>query len=607
MPPPCGHQAPTPPCSLCARWAADPAYQALWGPGDGVAAAPVPPSAPLVPCAPCGRGTRFRLHAGMRPQDMAKLLDGDTAGWPPDWPHWQVTAEAHRLHLAALLARPHRPDPSWSGRGIVTCAGGWRFLAGVYAMARVVRWLGCDYPIHTYYLGANGEFDPCFPAVTAGLGVEWVDATPLPMRRRGGWELKAHAVSAAPWREVLFLDADCYPALDPRRLFDFPQYRAAGALFWPDDGGAANGAPLEPGQFERFGVPHRHEPDFESGQMVIDKARHAPALAAARWFSDHSDYAYHHLYGDKSTWHLAWRAAGAPYHLCPPVRWHNVAFLQHDPDGRVALVHRCRDKPRMPWAPDRQDYRYCTGQRAGVMLRDDTLPHEWLIHQAVADCHALLRPRLAAWREGTQDEDVWREVVLCNGYSLPPRFESGDAVVDVGAHIGSFAVAALERGAGLLVCLEPEPGSYALLSRNLADDPRALTLQAAAWPEAGSLRLTPGRPGTTAEASAGAHAEGQAVRAVAFGEVLEAAARHGGGRVRLVKLDCEGAEWALLERCRAWGLVEEVVGEYHLHGVTRTPEDCGRLLAAHGFEPVVTPNAHEPTLGHFRGVRRCGT
>lgn len=34
--------------------------------------------------------------------------------------------------------------------------------------------------------------------------------------------------------QVLLLDADTVPLLDPTQLFSLPQYLEAGALFWPD-------------------------------------------------------------------------------------------------------------------------------------------------------------------------------------------------------------------------------------------------------------------------------------------------------------------------------------------------------------------------------------
>ena len=57
-------------------------------------------------------------------------------------------------------------------------------------------------------------------------------AAGVPPSRR--WKLKAFAVYAAPFEEVLFLDSDATPALDPQPLFDHPSYQAAGSMFWPD-------------------------------------------------------------------------------------------------------------------------------------------------------------------------------------------------------------------------------------------------------------------------------------------------------------------------------------------------------------------------------------
>ncbi len=56
-------------------------------------------------------------------------------------------------------------------------------------------------------------------------------ATLITARR---WKLKAFAVYAAPFEEVLFLDSDATPALDPQTLFEHPRYRVAGSMFWPD-------------------------------------------------------------------------------------------------------------------------------------------------------------------------------------------------------------------------------------------------------------------------------------------------------------------------------------------------------------------------------------
>jgi hypothetical protein len=49
-----------------------------------------------------------------------------------------------------------------------------------------------------------------------------------------GFVLKAYALLHTRFTEVLFLDADNSPVLDPTILFDDPTYASTGCLFWPD-------------------------------------------------------------------------------------------------------------------------------------------------------------------------------------------------------------------------------------------------------------------------------------------------------------------------------------------------------------------------------------
>ena len=78
----------------------------------------------------------------------------------------------------------------------------------------------------------------------------------------------------------------------------------------------------------------------------------------------------------------------------------------------------------------------------------------------------MLRLELA-YRPGTQDELAIREVLFGNEYRLPAKFGADDRIVDIGAHIGMFAVACLERGARRLWCYEPVQANFDLLDTNL--------------------------------------------------------------------------------------------------------------------------------------------
>jgi FkbM family methyltransferase len=217
------------------------------------------------------------------------------------------------------------------------------------------------------------------------------------------------------------------------------------------------------------------------------------------------------------------------------------------------------------------------------------------------------RPRHWRLRPDTLDARLFRHVVIDNEYRLPRRFRRDDVVLDIGAHTGSFALAALRRGAGRVVCCEPEPANAALLAENLAPYPAADVRCVAVWDAAGTLHLSNplDRRNTGA---AQVRAEGTPVEAVAFDDLVRAAPR-----VRLVKLDCEGAEWPIVLASREWERVEAVCGEYHLPPLIEQPAGWPRFSAAllvealeiHGFrvELADVPRSRLP-VGLFFGTRR---
>src|SRR5262245_11121336 len=173
------------------------------------------------------------------------------------------------------------------------------------------------------------------------------------------------------------------------------------------------------------------------------------------------------------------------------------------------------------------------------------------------------RPRHWRLRPDTIDRRIFRHVVIDNEYRLPERFGADDVLLDVGAHIGSFALAALRRGAGRVYCCEPDRDNFRLLEHNLSPyQPRVRLLAGAVWrsdqPAAalglhnpidprntGACRLTEG---------------GDSTAAFAFDDLVDRLTV-GGRRLRLVKLDCEGAEWPILLTSRRLGRIEAFCGE----------------------------------------------
>jgi hypothetical protein len=162
------------------------------------------------------------------------------------------------------------------------------------------------------------------------------------VRRLGGWQSKPYAILHSKFREVLFLDADNVPVVNPEFLFDTKQYRQTGAIFWPDYPSTSEEPEVV---WKSCGLERPGTTEFESGQIVVDKARCWGPMRLALWFNEHSDFYYQHIHGDKETFHLAFHKLKCDYGFVPtPVHHLPGTMCQHDFEGRRIFQHRNMDK-----------------------------------------------------------------------------------------------------------------------------------------------------------------------------------------------------------------------------------------------------------------------
>ena len=251
----------------------------------------------------------------------------------------------HRKRLRQAMAEPRPyPDAAFAGRGIVICAGGERLLTCAWVLIRMLQdALGCTLPIEVWHLGPR-EIGAPMAALLEEVGVTLVDAEAVrrdhPVRRLGGWELKPYAILYSRFEEVLLIDADNVPVVDPVFLFDCPEYREAGAVFWPDVVKLAPDNPV----WEACGLEYRDEPSFESGQVLVDKRRCWAALDLTMYFNAYSDVYYELVHGDKDTFYLAWRLLDQPFAMPGAVKRLTATMCQHDFDGRRIFQHRNQAK-----------------------------------------------------------------------------------------------------------------------------------------------------------------------------------------------------------------------------------------------------------------------
>jgi FkbM family methyltransferase len=183
------------------------------------------------------------------------------------------------------------------------------------------------------------------------------------------------------------------------------------------------------------------------------------------------------------------------------------------------------------------------------------------------------------FRNGSLDQAIFNDVVGRNEYRLPERFAAGDIVIDVGAHIGSFAQAVLARGCENVTGIEPDGANFEIAADYLrphVESGRLRLVRGAAWRSdrnSDELRFDGYQPfpksfaGMQGILNTGNGSviwgSGEPVAKIAFDEIVDRATNHGEHRVRLLKLDCEGAEWPILLTSQRLGLIDEICGEFH--------------------------------------------
>eukprot|EP00877_Chromochloris_zofingiensis_P010931 jgi/Chrzof1/6091/Cz17g09110.t1 len=191
------------------------------------------------------------------------------------------------------------------------------------------------------------------------------------------WVGKVYALLFTRFTEVLMLDSDSVPLADPAELFKDRMYQRYGNLFWPalrDDWVkdsvydllGLNVTLAKPILRAGCGGTHR---DTESGQLLMNRARHMDAIQFIFWVNTFHKRLYgEYFWGDKDTFSLGFAAAGKA-HLFTQVSvpmgglfahgdnviryksnntvadgWMFIGPVQHDNYGRPAFMHRTMNK-----------------------------------------------------------------------------------------------------------------------------------------------------------------------------------------------------------------------------------------------------------------------
>ena len=240
------------------------------------------------------------------------------------------------------------------------------------------------------------------------------------------------------------------------------------------------------------------------------------------------------------------------------------------------------------------------GASAASLARIATLP-------SIASCVVLRDKRLRLRRapplrlSATLDLLVVKETLVDDVYGLDGILAPSGVIVDVGAGIGDFTLAAASRYPHATVwAFEPNPRAFSLLERNI-DSYGCRNVHP--FQIAIGTRSTYLLHGVDAGPRASAVATHRgAASSVVHGRRLDEVVP--AGPIRLLKIDTEGLELDVLES--ASGLferVERVVVEYHRHLLESADRLVARFLNDHGFDAAIRSDAYDDAIGYAHATR----
>jgi alpha 1,2-mannosyltransferase len=216
----------------------------------------------------------------------------------------------------------------------------------------MLRRTGSQLPVEVF-LDNWGEYDmmtcertlPSLNAKCRVLTDIWSTAPSLTTLIK--YQYKAFALLFSTFEEVLFLDADAFPAHNPDELFDVEPYRSNGLVTWPDFWAST----VSPYFYDIADVPvppWNARRSSESGIILWSKRLHPDTLLLATYYNYYGPKFYYPLLsqgaqgqGDKETFLHAALALGNPFHAVrSPVTvmghwvngtWKSAGMKQGDP------------------------------------------------------------------------------------------------------------------------------------------------------------------------------------------------------------------------------------------------------------------------------------
>ncbi|KAL3658741.1 hypothetical protein V7S43_016376 [Phytophthora oleae] len=253
-----------------------------------------------------------------------------------------------------------------------------KLIPSAYATIKTLREvLKCRLPIEIWYRSAEMNADPNamkpLTALAADNETSAMSFHEITDWHASGYGAKVFAIYNSYFERILFLDADNVPSRDPTFLFSSDEFMENGAVFWPDfwhPGRTIFNIHSQSLLWELVDMPFINMFEQESGQILIDRRRHAEALELVKFYTFHRPSHFDLMklvHGDKDLFRLAWLKLGAPFHMiqaAPALAGKTInesfcglTMVQHDAQGEVLFLHRNSHKLMGEPLREEVDYR----------------------------------------------------------------------------------------------------------------------------------------------------------------------------------------------------------------------------------------------------------
>jgi FkbM family methyltransferase len=164
-------------------------------------------------------------------------------------------------------------------------------------------------------------------------------------------------------------------------------------------------------------------------------------------------------------------------------------------------------------------------------------------------------------RLGTTDVAAYEHVFIAHEYGF--RLRQASIIIDVGANVGMSAVYFCQQyPEARIIAVEPEPDTFAILSKNAELFPQITPIHAGLWNQDGFVGMRDAGAGYWGmQVHASVVPSDASVPSVRLATLI---AEYGIKKIDLLKIDAEGAEIEILEEYKRWiDLVQVICCELH--------------------------------------------